>query len=106
MKILLYILRWQLSTPILALFVWWLKDYGSVISFVVANFVGALIFYTIDKKNIQAMKVKCIKQVPALLLTNGNVYNIKMNDKGKILVLELNKEIDTNLANEVFSVFI
>lgn len=50
MKLLLYILRWQLSTPVLALFVWLLQDYGSVVSSIVANFVGSLIFYCVDKR--------------------------------------------------------
>jgi len=50
MKLLIYILRWQLSTPILALFVWWLKEYSSIVSSIIANFVGALLFYCIDKR--------------------------------------------------------
>lgn len=58
MKLFLYIFRWQLSTPILALFVWWLKDYGSIISSIIANFAGALIFYLIDKKIFNLKKYK------------------------------------------------
>lgn len=51
MKLILYILRWQLSTPILAIIVYYLNDrLGSLITTVIANFIGALIFYSLDKK--------------------------------------------------------
>lgn len=39
-----------MSTPILALVTYLLIDFGSIISAIVANFVGGLIFYKIDKK--------------------------------------------------------
>ena len=49
-RLLLYLLRWQLSTPILAIVTWLLIDrVGNVASAVVANLIGGLIFYKIDK---------------------------------------------------------
>jgi hypothetical protein len=49
-KLFLYLLRWQLSTPILAVITYFLTGtYGSVISAIVANLLGGLIFYKIDK---------------------------------------------------------
>jgi hypothetical protein len=49
-KLFLYLLRWQLSTPILAVITYFLAGtYGSVISAIVANLLGGLIFYKIDK---------------------------------------------------------
>ncbi|MFA6134068.1 MAG: hypothetical protein WC869_08650 [Phycisphaerae bacterium] len=48
-KYLLYLVRWQLSTPILAVCVWWLATYGPTVSTIVANFVGGLIFFWIDR---------------------------------------------------------
>ena len=49
-QLFLYILRWQLSTPILALITYLTIDnIGSFNSAVLANFIGSLIFFNIDK---------------------------------------------------------
>lgn len=48
-KYLLYIIRWQLSTPILAICLIWLSSLGEIWSTIIANFIGALIFFWIDK---------------------------------------------------------
>ena len=45
----LYLLRWQLSTPILALCLIWLNSFNPTIATIVANFIGGLIFFWIDK---------------------------------------------------------
>jgi len=50
-RLLLYLLRWQASTPILSLVTWLMIDnYGSIMSAIIANLIGGLIFYQIDKK--------------------------------------------------------
>lgn len=49
MRLLMYLFRWQMSTPILAGVVWFLSDYNEIVSAVVANLIGGLIFYKIDK---------------------------------------------------------
>ena len=49
-RFLLYTLRWQLSTPILAIVVMCLSSsVGTMGATVIANFVGAAIFYWVDK---------------------------------------------------------
>jgi hypothetical protein len=48
-KYLLYLLRWQMSTPILALCVVFLANLGGLYSTVVANFIGGLIFFWVDR---------------------------------------------------------
>jgi len=49
-KYLLYIIRWQLSTPILYVVIWLLTDYLNAIWItVIANFIGSLIFFWVDK---------------------------------------------------------
>lgn len=49
-KYTLYLLRWQLSTPILAFFVWWLTgSLGATMTTVIANLVGGLIFFWVDR---------------------------------------------------------
>jgi hypothetical protein len=46
---LLYLTRWQLSTPILALCYVWLASFGTTVATIVANLVGGLIFFWIDR---------------------------------------------------------
>jgi hypothetical protein len=43
-----YILRWQLSTPILYLVIAYLP-YGYLTKTVIANLIGALIFFPVDE---------------------------------------------------------
>jgi hypothetical protein len=49
-KYALYLFRWQLSTPILAAFVYWLTEScGATVTTILANFVGGLIFFWVDR---------------------------------------------------------
>ncbi|MCL2085874.1 hypothetical protein FWH09_03010 [Candidatus Saccharibacteria bacterium] len=45
----LYLIRWQLSTPILAGVIWWLSDWNPFFATIIANLVGGLIFFWVDK---------------------------------------------------------
>jgi hypothetical protein len=49
-RFLLYLLRWQCSSPILAVCLCWLNPIGVVAATVVANLAGGCIFYFIDKR--------------------------------------------------------
>jgi hypothetical protein len=46
---LFYLMRWQLSTPILAVVLVWLSTFGETIATIVANLIGGLIFFWVDK---------------------------------------------------------
>ena len=48
MKFLLYLIRWQLSTPILALCLYFL-NFSTLVNTIIANFIGACIFFWVDK---------------------------------------------------------
>lgn len=48
-KYVVYLLRWQLSTPILALVLIWLSDYNVTFATIVANLIGGMSFFFIDK---------------------------------------------------------
>lgn len=48
-KYLLYLLRWQLSTPILAM-VLYLLNCNELLETIIANLIGGLIFFWVDKK--------------------------------------------------------
>lgn len=45
----LYLIRWQLSTPILAIALVYLSSLGEFWATVIANLIGGLIFFWIDK---------------------------------------------------------
>ena len=57
-RFLLYAARWQLSSPILALCLAGLGDLGIVWATIIANFVGACVFYFIDKRIFKENKWK------------------------------------------------
>lgn len=45
----LYLVRWQLSTPILAIVLKLLADMNTLYATIIANLIGGLIFFWIDK---------------------------------------------------------
>lgn len=64
-KYFLYLVRWQLSTPILAL-VLYLLDFNEIIETIIANLIGGLIFFWVDRmifKDDNNKKVR--KNVPS-----------------------------------------
>lgn len=48
-KYLFYIIRWQLSTPILAIVLIWLTNRNKWVATIIANLIGALIFFWADR---------------------------------------------------------
>ena len=48
-KYILYLIRWQLSTPILAIVLKLLSNMNTLYATIIANFIGGLIFFWIDK---------------------------------------------------------
>jgi hypothetical protein len=48
-RYLLYLLRWQASTPLLAGVGIWLASCGQIVAAIVANLIGGLIFFWIDQ---------------------------------------------------------
>ena len=55
-KYFLYLLRWQLSTPPLALCCWFFREYGTVAATIIANFIGGLVFFWVDKRIFNSRK--------------------------------------------------
>lgn len=49
-RFILYLIRWQLSSPILALCMWAMGGWNIVVATVVANLIGGCIFYFVDKR--------------------------------------------------------
>ena len=48
-KYLFYLFRWQLSTPILAVVLWWLSGWNVTAATIIANLIGGLIFFWVDR---------------------------------------------------------
>lgn len=46
---LLYLFRWQLSTPILAGVLYFMSDFNVTTSTIIANIIGGLIFFWVDR---------------------------------------------------------
>lgn len=47
-RFLLYCLRWQLSSPLLAVCLLWLEPIGTIWATIIANLIGAIIFFGVD----------------------------------------------------------
>ena len=48
-KFFLYLIRWQLSSPILAVCLMWMGGWNVAIATIVANLIGGCIFFWVDK---------------------------------------------------------
>ena len=48
-KFILYLVRWQLSSPILAICLFWLEPIGTIWATIIANLIGGCIFFFVDK---------------------------------------------------------
>lgn len=46
----LYLIRWQLSSPILALCMLAMGGWNIVVATIIANLIGGVIFYFVDKR--------------------------------------------------------
>ena len=49
-RFILYLIRWQLSSPILALCLFFLEPVGTIWATIIANLVGGAIFFFVDKR--------------------------------------------------------
>lgn len=47
-KFLLYMLRWQLSSPVLALCLWLFEPAGTIWATIIANAIGGCLFFFVD----------------------------------------------------------
>lgn len=54
----LYLIRWQLSTPILALVLLWLSQMNKWTATIIANLIGGLIFFWVDRFIFTARKLE------------------------------------------------
>ncbi|HEX3030097.1 MAG TPA: hypothetical protein VHT34_12535 [Clostridia bacterium] len=62
-RFLIYLVRWQLSTPVLWLIITYFNVDNFFIKTVVANFIGGLIFFWIDAYIFGSKEKKLIKNL-------------------------------------------
>ena len=63
----MYLLRWQLSTPILSIVIYFTIDkWGNLVSTMLANLIGGLMFYKIDKLIFQEVENQLTKEQQTL----------------------------------------
>ena len=55
-RFLIYLLRWQLSSPLLAICLIWLEPIGTMLATVIANLIGGTIFFFVDKRIFKEKK--------------------------------------------------
>lgn len=48
-RYILYLIRWQLSTPLLAVVLIWLSGLNVTVATIISNLIGGLIFFWIDR---------------------------------------------------------
>ena len=48
-RYILYLIRWQLSTPLLALVLTWLSGLNVTVATIISNLIGGLIFFWVDR---------------------------------------------------------
>lgn len=58
-----YLIRWQLSTPILAIVLIWLSDMDTILATVIANLIGGLIFFWVDKFIFRTMSANPLWEI-------------------------------------------
>jgi len=62
-KYLMYLLRWQLSTPILAIVLVLLANMNEWIATIIANLLGGLIFFWVDKIIFSKKRIRPIWEI-------------------------------------------
>jgi DNA-directed RNA polymerase subunit RPC12/RpoP len=71
----LYLCRWQLSTPLLAIILIWLSTFNKWTATIIANLIGGLIFFWVDKFIFKSKLLSAQWEIK---------NNIKCSDCGKV----------------------
>ncbi len=76
-KFFLYLVRWQLSSPILAICMVWMGGWNVAIATIVANLIGGCIFFWVDRwifgdKKVNKRMAKTDELAPAVAVVDGD----------------------------------
>ena len=84
-KYLIYLLRWQLSTPILSIVLIALDKIPTIWATVIANLIGGLIFFWVDRLIFNKPKTKKGKE--------RNMYIFKIYNSRLDIIRDYNEEV-------------
>jgi len=99
-KYIAYLIRWQLSTPILAICIIFFVNLGTTWSTIIANLIGGLLFFWVDKFIFTSKTFNTIWDIKENEKCNkcgkiGRVYRLikyysydRINDKNPIYLCE------------------
>ena len=84
-KFFLYLIRWQLSSPILAVCMVWMGGWNVAIATIVANLIGGCIFFWVDRWIFGEKKVKVGKKKAILNTEELARAEVVIDDEGEDL---------------------
>ncbi len=84
-KFFLYLVRWQLSSPILAVCMVWMGGWNVAIATIVANLIGGCIFFWVDRWIFGEKKVKVGKKKAILNTEELARAEVVIDDEGEDL---------------------
>ena len=84
-KFFLYLVRWQLSSPILAVCMVWMGGWNVAIATIVANLIGGCIFFWVDRWIFREKKVKVGKKKAILNTEELARAEVVIDDEGEDL---------------------
>lgn len=112
-RYLLYLLRWQLSTPILALCVAYFISLGATWATIIANLIGGLLFFWVDRlifaKDVcdpiwevkpKAVCADCGKQDRGYRLVYARNYDRRLDKEPKYRCEECSKKKSEQLRQD------
>ena len=83
-KFFLYLIRWQLSSPILAVCMVWMGGWNVAVATIVANLIGGCIFFWVDRWIFGDKKVKGRKKNATTDAEKLARVEVVVGDDGKI----------------------
>lgn len=84
-KFFLYLIRWQLSSPILAVCMVWMGGWNVAIATIVANLIGGCIFFWVDRWIFGEKKMKTGKKKTVFGVKELARAEVAIDDEGEDL---------------------
>ena len=84
-KFFLYLMRWQLGSPILAICMVWMGGWDVAVATIVANLIGGCIFFWVDRWIFGDKKVKVGKKKAILNTEELARAEVVIDDEGEDL---------------------
>ena len=83
-KFFLYLIRWQLSSPILAVCMVWMGGWNVAVATIVANLIGGCIFFWVDRWIFGEKKAK-VPKVEDLGAQESAIVSVAVDGDSEVL---------------------